>query len=497
MFELNLYSSDIEDIYLTYLGGENMGRVRNVHHVRVIASVLLMCIIVSIGLYGILMQSNVNDVAVAAESNYVEPYIDLDDNAASLKGSIEAAHTIKNNLSIFVEEYNKTEEGISNPAMINSVENEAAIYLTFKNEYAYYLDFNDDNGYLIVDDDYSIQEFAVSGDLDYLKEVDYAFYNPLDKFLYYDFDNNIYKPYEEVGYNENALIAGNMYSGADNAHDGQHSDGGEGKIYDLDAYVAQNYSKYSRQAIQIIPNYQWIYQWNTSLYKQNRSDGSSWSEGNCVINATYSMMKDWKDQGYYTNLPSNTVDYRSGITSNAQYNKYGNGSYDGWTTNSSHYLQRMPQLYLELREQAVIHGYLPDEGMLSSKIPEMVRTVGQKYGYNFTIKSSTAHNSIVASMNAHRAGVLSVQNSESYGNHAMGLYGFVVYHYKSGWWIFSKDNYAYFYLIDDGHSYKSGDPNFAAHTSGVIEGMDGLTYYLCYYDANRSNSKTFYYLSNY
>ncbi len=125
-----------------------MGRVRNMHHVRVIASVLLMCIIVSVGIYGILMQSNVNDVAVAAESNYVEPYIDLDDNAASLKGSIEAAHTIKNNLSIFVEEYNKTEEGISNPAMINSVENEAAIYLTFKNEYAYYLDFNDDNGYL-------------------------------------------------------------------------------------------------------------------------------------------------------------------------------------------------------------------------------------------------------------------------------------------------------------------------------------------------------------
>ena len=33
--------------------------------------------------------------------------------------------------------------------------------------------------------------------------------------------------------------------------------------------------------------------------------------------------------------------------------------------------------------------------------------------------------------------------------------------------------------------------------SGVIPGMDGLGYNLCYYDANKSNSKTFYYLSNY
>lgn len=477
--------------------------MKHVEHcgIRRSAFALLLCLVL---LFGVLIVPGLtsgthNNVAQAQTSAEFDQYIKIDYSDETLIESQKTADFIKNNLQEFVAHYNNSVD--SSHSNATSVEHEAIVYLTFKKAYAYYLDFDADNGYLIIDSDYSLQEFEVNGDLPYLKDIGYTFYNALDKFLYYDYEKSTYVPYEAFEYDESTLIAG-LSAGADVAFDGQHPEAnGEGQIYNLNAYVAQNYSKYNRQSIQIIPNYNWIYQYDTSIFKHVKTDSngntSNWSEGNCVINATYSMMKDWKDQGYYTNLDSNTVDYRTEVLSNPQYAKYGTNTYDGWTLNSSNYLERMPKLYLELREQAVNRGYLPESGMYSSHIPAMVNVVGKNYGYNFNMNSSSAHNAIVGSMNAHRAGVLSVQNSQSYGNHAMGLYGFVVYHYQSGWWIFKKDHYAYFYLIDDGWGYKQNDTNFATQYSGVIPGMDGLGYNLCYYDANKSNSKTFYYLSNY
>lgn len=235
---------------------------------------------------------------------------------------------------------------------------------------------------------------------------------------------------------------------------------------------------------------------NKQVITDSNGNVSYMSESNCVINATYSMMINWKNQGYYTNLTSDVVNYITDVSSNPQYAKYGTDTYDGWTVNDQYYLRYMPKLYLELREEAVTRGYLPESGMKMSHIATMVNIVGQNYGYNFNISSSSAHNSIVGNMNAHKASVLGVQNSQSYGNHAMGLYGFVVYYYQSGWWIFTQDHYAYFYLIDDGWSYKDCNDDFSPQYSGVVPGMDGLEYNLCYYDANEGNSKTFYYLSN-
>lgn len=168
-------------------------------------------------------------------------------------------------MSEFIYQYNSSDN--PNKSNASSIEHEAIVYLTFKNEYAYYLDFDENNGYLIVDSNYCFQEFEVEGDLIFLKEIDYTFYNALDKFMYYDHEHNTYIPFEVSEFDDSLLISG-FSADAASSSDGQYSDTtGEGQIYDLDAYVAQNYSKYSKQSIQIIPNYKWIYQYDTSIFK--------------------------------------------------------------------------------------------------------------------------------------------------------------------------------------------------------------------------------------
>lgn len=112
--------------------------------------------------------------------------------------SQKTADFIKNNLQEFVAHYNNSVD--SSHSNATSVEHEAIVYLTFKKAYAYYLDFDADNGYLIIDSDYSLQEFEVNGDLPYLKDIGYTFYNALDKFLYYDYEKSTYVPYEAFDY---------------------------------------------------------------------------------------------------------------------------------------------------------------------------------------------------------------------------------------------------------------------------------------------------------
>lgn len=406
----------------------------------------------------------------------------------SLVNSESCVEFIEENFERVISEYNAAHtDAIECKA--TSIEGRTLIYLTDVNKYGFYLDFNDDNGYLLVTEDYTLYEFEPIGELEYLKGVESAFYNSFDGFMYCDLETGCLERYvyldtssQNIGGVDATLSVAQRVE-ENNAHDGQHSDGGDGKIYDIDAYVADAYPEYEYVGRHIIPNYQWIYQWNTSVYQSD--DGS---EGNCVINATYSMMNNWISRGRYTSLPTGTTNYNNLLTSDELYNPYGNGTRGTWRANSTSTLRVMPTLYLELREYAIDYGYLPDAGMQSKYIIKMVENVAADHGYSINMASSSSFTNAKSELNANRACVLSVGGSSTFGNHAMGLYGYVEYSYTSGWWIFESTKTAYFYVVDDGHMYKRNDSNYS-YTSG------GVTYPVSYFDPNTdaNPSLTFFY----
>ena len=412
----------------------------------------------------------------------------------SLENSEECVDFIEENFSQVISEYNIAHQAEGIICEATFIEGQSKIYMTDLDKYGIYLDFNDNNGYLLVTEDYNLYEFESVGDLSYLKNIELAYYNSFDGFMYLDSETGLLEKYEYVdntseyykSCDTTELSSDEELIGAA-GQDGS----GDGHIYDIDAYVAAVYPDYVYESRYMITDYQWIYQWNTSVYRQATSSGYS-SEGNCVINATYSMLNDWFRRGKFQWMPSGTTNYSSLVTSDRQYSTYGTSTYDGWTTNTTARLSNMPTLYLELRDYAIDYGYLPENGMQSKYIVDMVGKVASSRGYTFNmIKTSSFDENVKYQLDTNCACVISVQGSSTYGNHAMGLYGYVKYTYTSGWWIFKTTKDKYFYVVDDGHSYKQGNSNYTYNFVGVNTPV-------CYFDPNTDAepSLTFFYLED-
>lgn len=60
------------------------------------------------------------------------------------------------------------------------------VYVVSTDQKGVYIDFNDDNGYMVIVDNYSVLAFETSGDLKYLKNLEYTYYSIYDGFLYTD-----------------------------------------------------------------------------------------------------------------------------------------------------------------------------------------------------------------------------------------------------------------------------------------------------------------------
>lgn len=384
----------------------------------------------------------------------------------------EIAAFIQDNLQTLSEEYNKSNEvlaqkkaKLSANSDINAAEFKAeAIERTVKvhiledSVEAIYLDFDGDNGYMLVTTDNELYEFETTGELDYLKDIDYAYYSTIDGFVYYDEKMGSYERFEAIG-KEDVLCKD---------YDGQVGTAGDGKIYDIDAYVKSRYPKYTYQSGYSLSDYEFIYQWDTSIYRTDND-----SEGNCVINATYSMMNHWRNTGRANRLPNTTVDYSSAVTADPFYSKYGNNTYDNWRVNSSSTLSKMPELYMHIRDYAIEYGYYPDQGMKFSYADDIANATAKDYGNTAVeVKETSSFSTAKIYLDYGRSGAISVTGSSTFGNHAMGLYGYRVYTYTTGWWIFKSTKTVYFYQVDDGHSYKKGvytdvffDPNTSAKPS--------------------------------
>ena len=361
---------------------------------------------------------------------------------------------LKTHLNEFKEEYNKLNK---EPLKAIGIEGYSLVYIIDTKEYGVYLDFNDDNGYLVSSFTFNLHDIQTTGDIDYLKNVDFTYYSVIDGFLYHD--GTSYQKYVKQT-REAEIVYG---------YNGQRGSG-EGGIYDLYEYMADRYPSYNQEEEHIKTILEGSYTTtdmlsNSYYIKKISKDGGytynySESEANCALTADFNVMTSWKQMGYYDQFPLKKVtrDMREEIKEDPNYAKYGTGvggvgieSY--WTTNWDSRLQYVSELYYFENYYAVAaKKYTPESGLTTEAAKAVISfcTVQYMGGHNYP-GTTTNFADVMERLQNGQAVFMGVAGSKTFGgNHAVALLGYYRYSYKSGVWIFAQTKTAYFYVIDDG-----------------------------------------------
>ena len=129
--------------------------------------------------------NGVSDVIITEEN--IQEYISADCESV--------ANYIVDNLQLFAQEYNNQLDNESLIFEASYCELMLPVYVVSTEQEGIYLDFDGDNGYMVVVDDYLVLAFETSGDLEYLKDVEYTYYSIYDGFLYLD-ESGEYLPFD-------------------------------------------------------------------------------------------------------------------------------------------------------------------------------------------------------------------------------------------------------------------------------------------------------------
>ncbi len=417
--------------------------------------------------------------SVRAESECalpIETKLDCDSEAARV-----AADLIE-----IVSGYNDTEESDSEWSA-SSIEYYAPAYIVEDEEYGVYFDFDGDNGYAVIKPDKTIYGLNTRGDLANLRESDVdLYYSYIDGFMFKAADGELLQ-FVMPEYDNSDYVSGNtgtvVYPG--------QSEAGDGKINPayIDQYVIKRYPLdfYEKRNLNMSIGYNCVTQYETSYYVKCYADSnkkpSGWtvSEGNCVLHAMYNVMRSWDKAAYVSLDSTKTHDLRTNIKQDPYYMVFSNSTflrekdpvddkhtYYKWETNSDNYLQYMPKLYSEIRDFALKRNYTVD-GYYFKYIPETMEYVANvTHDNDITVKRTTKPSDVFNSINKHRSCVMGINDSSTYGNHAVAVMGYYSY-YKEVY--VSKDYtnkvYHYFYLIDDGWrgDLQVFDPNTSANPS--------------------------------
>ena len=384
--------------------------------------------------------------------------------AASLVGNISLPNTLQSNeaklpivefmnqnFNLFVNKYNEFhEEDLKATKLLRTRS------LVLEEEISgYYFDF--DYGYMVASEDYEI--YLISNyDLYFEEELFLT-----DDVLY--FTGTAF--YDENGFeygvlNENFLLTGVNADTKATTKSSSTSDDLDGYITNsqIDSYISKYYSGYNVVSENYIRYYDYISQFDTSVYVKY-SDGYVYSEGNCVINATFSMLhnmgkKDRDRDFYHTDY---YIDYTgSNLTHDVHYSL----TYNGWKANdlqrsgapnaSKKALKVMPDLYMRLRERA-ISSYRYDEvaGMDGSYAKNLAMDVDGWYGYNTIFFETNDFNTVKSLVDSNIPSVVGTTGSIDYGNHSMAVNGYIKLEKTSGWWIFTSTDTKWILAVDDGH----------------------------------------------
>ena len=379
---------------------------------------------------------------------------------------------VKNFLLANLDEFKKQyHENYDDTLSVDSFEGYTLVYVIDKEKYAVYIDFNDDNGYILISLDLIIYKLENKGDLDYLKNVKFAYYSILDGFLYKK--DGLYHSFVTPKETDKSVQYG---------YEGQTGDG-DGYIWNIDKYVSDRYSNYTLKnsydycatSIDYVP----IVQSEVNYYRKyiSKDNGNTYpflqSEQSCALVAATNVMYSWRNTGIIPQLPAPTwpcVNIEAQRRAESIYSTYGTGT-GGigiefyWKSTS---LTEAPEVYAVARAYAVAEkGYTPERGLTADEaMATMIHTVGV---YNLVIKPKTSPHfaDVMLFLRNDRAVFLGISNSSSYGNHAVALLGYREYTYKKTWWFVETEETAYFYIILDGiKRYVSYfDPNTTAYPS--------------------------------
>ena len=388
---------------------------------------------------------------------------------------IEIKDYINENFATFVDEYNTAFP--EDKFAATGIEYWALIHLVEDDNVGLYLDFDGNNGYFVGTGDYKIYELQTAGDLPELKEETDIYFSYADGFLYLDergkmqkysilFEDDEYDLQRKLNNSNTAMSRSGI------------SDGG---IPDITSHVSQNYSGYTYVehntylSTHLIPTRQGATAYYSAFGANSNGEilTNGLTEGNCALHAMYQTMALWSNLSFINIPHSNTVDLSEVILTDPLYNDFGTGalrvnngnlfpehSHIIWRTRWGA-LDSIPVLYHRLRSYAISdegsNAYRPDTGYGNyDNAMEYVANVD--YGQNIQVNRTTNVSDVIDSIDNYKAVVLSVNNSVVYNNHGMCLVGYYKYSYKKTVLFFEVTEYAYFYMVADGHTASNKEP---------------------------------------
>lgn len=353
-----------------------------------------------------------------------------------------------NNLNSFIESYNKNNNTNIN---LNNIKRIKRLFFPIN---SYYFDF--DEGYILIDENYNILKICNQNPSfeDELFNEDNIIYK--DNAFYYINDGI---PDEFIDEKYYTVLGSNSIktNTSDIKFDGQ-IEKGDGLIYDIENYVSDKYPEYAFKKRGDLTNTRYVYQFDTSYYLERLEDNGYASEGNCVINSTYSMLINTALNGYnenflykekyldvYENISNDPLIYLTGSCWLINpYNRIGKDR------NGYKAIENMPLLYTQLRERAIKSYHYRNNGMSAMAIRNMIFEIQDYYSYQLAFTQTSNLYTFMRLIDKNIPSVIVASNSSTYGSHAMTAFGYYIISKNNSWEKFSYYDDKIFISVNDG-----------------------------------------------
>ena len=317
-----------------------------------------------------------------------------------------------------------------------------------------YMDFDGDNGYMVIVNGNDVLKWEVRGDLQYLKTQNVAYYSTADGFGYCS--DGKFAPFEVLDKEYSDFAVDTPYNGQIYA--------GEGGITGCDAYIADRYdSNYTVDSFNwLTGNFWYMVQGEFSIY-DFVDNGVVVGEGNCGLSSVYALLNYLKTSNKCTNFPS--------LSEKITYYAGNDSFYSQYASNSNYIINSpivLPELYWTVRDTAVRKLGYRTGSVNAQSFDELIEWVSECYQEDV---NATTHilggfeNCVRSEINASNPVLLAVDNSITYGNHAMVVTGYRVYVKTTTILGINFKDYVYLLRVNDNWSGTARYFDFTAFNS--------------------------------
>lgn len=299
-----------------------------------------------------------------------------------------------------------------------------------------YIDFNGNFGYMILSKDYYIYAYKSEGDFSQLKSLDRVYYSVTDGFGYLDGDGNF------VSYGLEDLSADESFT-YEYLVEYFNYVSQDGSLRDTDEYVKDQYGNGYQLASQFeLDDFDYTTQMSTSVYKEIPKPGWVTSEGNCSLQAIYTMLNY-----YQKNAGSSTPAKYAALPSSSDKAKiYANLDpfFDEFKDNENYYIEgynrktgkctgfTVPAMYKTIRTFCVENYGYKTGGTDPDNFKYIVHNVFDTYNVEPTalkehVDLKTFQAVVVPHLKKGLPVLWSTSESTTYGSHTTVVTGYKIY----------------------------------------------------------------------